>query len=72
MGLMFLSKGVRVKGAHARGEQKRFDKAKQKLRDRAKASSRARWNNQFTARTGLAEQLLRDIKKKGSLRNPSI
>jgi len=39
MGLMFLSKGVRVKGAHARGEQKRFDKAKQKLRDRAKSSS---------------------------------
>ncbi len=30
--LMFFSKGVRVKGAHARGEHKRLDKAKAKLK----------------------------------------
>lgn len=31
-GLMAMSKGVRFKGAHARGEQKRYDKAKRKLK----------------------------------------
>ena len=30
--LMYLSKGVRFKGAHARGEQKSYDKAKRKLK----------------------------------------
>ncbi|MEA3287660.1 MAG: hypothetical protein U9Q77_09845 [Candidatus Marinimicrobia bacterium] len=30
--LMYVSKGVRFKGAHARGEQKRYDKAKRKLK----------------------------------------
>lgn len=30
--LMFLSKGVRFKGAHARGEHKRLDKAKRQLK----------------------------------------
>ncbi len=29
--LMFISKGVRVKGAHARGEHKRLDKAKRQI-----------------------------------------
>ena len=38
MGLMFFSKGVRVKGAHARGEQKRYDKAKLELRGQTKRS----------------------------------
>ncbi len=37
MVLMFLSKGVRFKGAHARGEQKSLDKAKQRIKKEKQA-----------------------------------